>query len=511
MAQNLSEYLGAVLRSTVGVALALSICNAGLVAYVPLAMVTILIMVAIYRLSPLHPLYGFPGPVLYRISELPMFYHALRGTRHVLVKGFHDTYGSIVRTGPNTVSLTSMDAIRQIYTSSHALNKTTAYDMHSIKGEGLFFIKDKATHVRRRRIWNRSFSEEALSGYRGSMVSQIQNLMHWLLKRSEQDGKVDLVKIFPQYAYDSTNAVFFSGHAFSQSLLDSDDAEHIVAEASGYFAAFEFLGHAQPIFPILKHLPGISKFLKFETLATIAAERRFKNGPTFRDGISYWLEGDGGQPKLTYDDLPIESETVLIGGSDTVGAISTFAMYFLLANPKWVELLRQELDGTFHRDSINDHLDVLDKLVLLNAFVQETLRLGMPFSGLPRIVPPDGLFVNGRYIPKGICVNVPIWTHHVDETYYPNAYTFDPTRWIKDGTYSGSANVILTFGAGAFNCVGSKLAYAQLRILLANLLMHLDFTATSDFDAARFWNGVRNCRATSFLEPLCVRVVPRKH
>ncbi|KAF7336120.1 Cytochrome P450 [Mycena venus] len=485
MAQNLSEYCGAVIRSIIGIALALSICNAGLIAYVPLVVVTILIVVPIYRLSPLHPLYGFPGPVLYRISELPMFYHALRGTRHLAVKRFHDSYGSIVRTGPNTVSLTSMDAIRQIYTSSHALNKTTAYDMHSIKGEGLFFIKDKATHVRRRRIWNRSFSEEALSGYRGPMVSQIQNLMHWLLKRSEQDGKVDLVRIIPQYAYDSTNAVFFSGHAFSPSLLDSDDAEHIVAEASGYFAAFEFLGHAQTIFPILKRLPGISRFLN--------------------------SRGDGGQPKLPYNDLPIESETVLIGASDTVGTMAIFAMYFLLANPKWVEILRQELDSTFHRDSINDHLDVLDKLVLLNAFIQETFRLGMAFPGLPRIVPPDGLFVNGRYIPKDTCVNVPVWTHHVDETYYPDAYTFDPTRWIKDGTYSRSAHVILTFGGGAFNCVGSKLAYAQLRIFLANLLMHLDFTATSNFDAARFWNGVRNCRATSFLEPLCVRVVPRKH
>jgi cytochrome P450 len=63
--------------------------------------------------------------------------------------------------GPNTLSFLSLPAITRIYGSSNALDKTTAYDVHSMNEEGLFFIKDKATHARRRRIWNRAFSEEA--------------------------------------------------------------------------------------------------------------------------------------------------------------------------------------------------------------------------------------------------------------------------------------------------------------------------------------------------------------
>jgi cytochrome P450 len=130
-------------------------------------------------------------------------------------------------------------------------------------------------------------------------------------------------------------------------------------------------------------------------------------------------------------------------------------MYFLIANPKWLGLLREEVEGAFHRETLQDHLDTLDRLVVLNAVIQETLRLGMPFSGLPRIVPAEGLSINGHYVPGGTFVSVPIWTHHVDEAYFPNPYNFDPARWISDGKFSSNNGLLLTFGAGAlaFHCL----------------------------------------------------------
>jgi hypothetical protein len=49
--------------------------------------------------------------------------------------------------------------------------------------------------------------DSSLVNYRGAMVAEIDNLVHWLLKRSEENGRVDLVKILPQYTYDSTVCV----------------------------------------------------------------------------------------------------------------------------------------------------------------------------------------------------------------------------------------------------------------------------------------------------------------
>jgi hypothetical protein len=41
------------------------------------------------------------------------------------------------------------------------------------------------------------------------------------------------------------------------------------------------------------------------------------------------------------------------------------------------------------------------------------------------------------------------------------------------------------------------------------LLLNLEFIPTAGFDEVKFQDGVRNTRATSFVEPLRVRVVPR--
>lgn len=52
-----------------------------------------------YRLSPLHPLARYPGPLAAKISK---FYHVkiqLRGNAHIVIKEWHHKYGDVVRIG----------------------------------------------------------------------------------------------------------------------------------------------------------------------------------------------------------------------------------------------------------------------------------------------------------------------------------------------------------------------------------------------------------------------------
>ncbi|KAJ6584478.1 cytochrome P450 [Mycena capillaripes] len=450
-------------------------------------------------------------PILAALSGIILLaiplYHLSRN-RHHKVKALHDKYGRVVQTGPNTVSFLSSSAIRQIYNSSNALDKTTAYDVQHLQGEGLFFIKDKATHNCRRRIWNRSFSEQALLQYHDHLVVEAQRLIHWLLKRTADNGQVDLVRILPQYSFDSINAVFFSGNAFP-SLLDSDDPAQIAPEASKFFALSEVLTHIEPLFHLAMYIPGISMFMGFEKLSINAALKRLKNGPTFQDGISHWLDGDESQPKLDPSDLPIEAETILIGGADTIGGVAVFVLYFLLANPRWMALLRQELDNHAEEQALDYRLRSLDELPILNSVIQESLRLGTPLPGLPRIVPEGGIIIDGHHVPSGTVVNVPVWAYHLDEEYFPNATAFDPGRWIEDGKFSPAKTSLLVFGGGPFNCVGQKLVFVQFRIMIATLVLELEVTPAPGFNAVKFWDGIRNRRTTTFSTPFPVRVTRR--
>ncbi|KAF7336928.1 Cytochrome P450 [Mycena venus] len=419
----------------------------GLTVYPVLALaVAIFVAVPLYRLSPFHPLHDFPGPLVHKITQLPMLYYALRGTGHIKIKALHDQYGRIVRTGPNTVSFLSASAIKQIYTSSSALDKTTAYDIRSMDGQGIFFFKDKVAHAPRRRLWIKSFSDHALSQYHDKLVLEVEHLIHCLLQRMAKNGQVDLAKVLPQYAYDNTNTIFFSGNAFS-SLLDSDDPDKIVPGGTSMFEMTELFGHMEPLFHLVSCIPGIS--LSFERLSIAAAERRLKNGCTFQDGISYWFDGDDSQPKMNPGDLPIESGILLIGGADTTGGVLVLLLYFLITNSKWIALIRKELEML--KDGAPDlWLRSLDQLVILNAVIQESLRLGTPFPGFPRATPTGGIVIDGYYVPSGTAVNVPGWAYHLDEEHFPNSTVFDPNRWIEDGKFSPAKAALLAFSGGGF-------------------------------------------------------------
>ena len=60
---------------------------------------TLLSSIALYRVSPLHPLARYPGPVLAKMSKLYHVWRIWPGKQHLYIQGLHDRYGDIVRIG----------------------------------------------------------------------------------------------------------------------------------------------------------------------------------------------------------------------------------------------------------------------------------------------------------------------------------------------------------------------------------------------------------------------------
>ena len=62
--------------------------------------------------------------------------------------------------------------------------------------------------------------------------------------------------------------------------------------------------------------------------------------------------------------------------------------------------------------------------------IEETLRLypAVP-SGLPRVVPPEGATFRGVWLPGGTTVLTQAYSLHRDPVAFPDAETFDPSRW----------------------------------------------------------------------------------
>lgn len=60
---------------------------------------TLLLSVLVYRLSPIHPLARYPGPIGCKISKFWMAFVCLRGFQHQYIKSLHERYGDVVRIG----------------------------------------------------------------------------------------------------------------------------------------------------------------------------------------------------------------------------------------------------------------------------------------------------------------------------------------------------------------------------------------------------------------------------
>lgn len=108
-----------------------------------------------------------------------------------------------------------------------------------------------------------------------------------------------------------------------------------------------------------------------------------------------WLHGD--------------SRLLIVAGSDTVAIVLTHIFYYLARYPTHIQKLREELEPLMlSGEAFN--VRKVQNAKHLNGVINETLRLHPPTpSGGFRITPPQGLTVDGVFIPGGVNLNVPIY------------------------------------------------------------------------------------------------------
>lgn len=59
----------------------------------------LMLSIAGYRVSPLHPLWSFPGPTLAKITKLYGMWLSWTGRQHLVIQDLHTKFGSFVRVG----------------------------------------------------------------------------------------------------------------------------------------------------------------------------------------------------------------------------------------------------------------------------------------------------------------------------------------------------------------------------------------------------------------------------
>ncbi|KAK0505289.1 cytochrome P450 [Armillaria luteobubalina] len=488
-----------------GVSQSLGIATSGLASFLG----TMIVLAVAYRLSPFHPLWRFPGPFLNKITSFKAMHMVSTGHRYLIIKDLHKKYGKFVRTGPNTLSIASVEAVHPIYTTAQSMDKSMAYRPGRAPVGGLFFTPERNLHNIRRRAWAGAFSAKSLPKLLAVVDKRTKQMIKVMDKRRSADGVIDMSEIIRHWAYDLMAEMTF-GATSDVELMANGDPEDVSENAQNATVVFEVLGEAPSIFDIAWNLPASDEFHVLEKTATKLMDvRKHITG----DDIASYLLGEKGGDRLGDEDLNIDSAFAIAAGSDTTGGTLTILIFYLLRDRTVYKKLRDELDAHFNSvDEIDDPKALLE-LPYLYGVIWEGLRLGTPFGGLPRVVGEGGSMIDGEFIPEDIIVSVPPYTQQTDpENFYPMPMEFLPERWSPEGLGPETItkkDAMLCFSYGAFSCLGKVFANQELHLTVAKLMLAYDMDLPKSFDQQKFMDGILNMRTTLFAYPLAITATAR--
>lgn len=175
-----------------------------------------------YRLTPLHPLHRFPGPVLARATSLWLpfnvwhkFTPSHSSTTHTIPQAFktlsalHATHGPYVRVGTAELSIADPSAVPLIYGGTSTCSKAPWYD-NDAPLTSMQTSRDRGYHDARRRVWAKAFAERAVRGFEERVQSFVGVLIGRLGEVGEGGKKeVDARKWFGWFAYDIMGEMAF--------------------------------------------------------------------------------------------------------------------------------------------------------------------------------------------------------------------------------------------------------------------------------------------------------------
>ncbi|KAI8969884.1 cytochrome P450 [Trametes punicea] len=477
-------------------------------------LLTALTITALYRLSPFHPLASYPGPRIAKLTSLWLSYISSTGKRYEIIDALHEKHGPFLRIGPSHLSINSASAT-SLYLNTE---KSESYRHPGHNGHvALFFKQDTVEqHRTRKRVWGGFFTPKRYYiparclGLIPQLDRRTWELIGTLERRQSQnpEGVVNLVDTMYHWSHDFMGDMVFGG-CNALELMKNGDPDGIVNTGKIALGQMDCIGQTPWLLDILWHVPATRRMHTLEDLAAqmMRARVQSKDLPEHRDLSSYLLEAE-----VPLHELETDAVVAIMGGSDNTSITTSLAIFYLLWNRQYYDRLREELFTAFPDPMCSLQMDELAALPFLNGVINETLRLASPYYN-PRVVPPGGTTVDGKYIPEGTIVAIA--AHSVQtspENFFPAPKEFHPQRWLPQGlgpqTITNKA-VLSSFSFGPYYCIGKNLAYHQMRYALTRLILAFDLEFEKGFDPVAFKDGILNMRTMFLKRELRVRVTRR--
>ncbi|KXN80941.1 Cytochrome P450 67, partial [Leucoagaricus sp. SymC.cos] len=439
--------------------------------------------IAVYRLSPWHPLARYPGPTVAKLTKWYISYWIAKGNRHLKLQEWHRTYGTWVRIGPNELSVDDPAAIRSIYSQ---MFRSLSYQGAPQDADALITTVNKNEHALRLVAWNRAFSAEKLKHYRTSAQTRTTQLLEILATKK---ATVSLSHWVSLWALDVMGDMSFSGGF--ETLAAGKDVEGWMEVLHMGVLFVGVLGQVPWMRDLIALAPSPGPILTFQKFAGKKVEETKQNtGGNRSDILSIIVmlqqnDSEGGI-ELTRLQAHADASFIVLAGSDTVGEGMTALMRYITADAEIQQRLRAELSGAFDGPVEDMDASTLSKLPYLDACVQEALRLVPPVAAGPPRWNKDGpTQILDHAIPARTTIAPPNYAIFRDPRNFFNPERFLPERWLG-GIIPHNVDAFVPFCVGPGMCIGKPVALYNMKLLTASVIRTFKLSFPKDFDVKKF-------------------------
>ncbi|KAK7911226.1 hypothetical protein PG985_013707 [Apiospora marii] len=471
------------------------------------------------------PLRSYPGPLLASCSRLWKVWSTVSCNTQWDHIALHRRYGPVVRIAPNEVSLSSPRAARAVLSAGKHFYKTDFYTVFPPpENPDIFTEIRENVHAQKKKVANVPYSMAAMRQLSPFIDDTIDLLASRLGEFCTADsgimtpgginntkGKVDLGAWLHYFAFDVLGEVAFSrSFGFLNAGLDVENAIRTIDEMQRYngivgqVPEFDYLLRRNPLW---KWVPAfdpsnalITRIAKDEMAkrmpfgAGSSEKSRLGGGDSDedvgmmggegrRDLMASLIKGHLKQgSNFSEGDVFAVAHGAIFAGSDSTASTMQSFFHQVLSSPRVHAALVSEVEEAVRSGAISADGNVewleAQNLPYFQACLKEAMRV-RPAVGLniTRVVPPEGVEIEGQFFRGGTTVALNGWVLHRDRDIFgQDADVFRPERWLEDEEEAKTMErYMFQFGGGSHVCIGRNLALLEINKVIPRLMRDFKF------------------------------------
>ncbi|XWX02068.1 hypothetical protein V2A60_010100 [Cordyceps javanica] len=438
----------------------------------------------------LSPYCHVPGPRICKITRLWVDLHDIFLRRNQQIYKWHQRYGPVVLVAPGEVSVSSAASTRMIYRAGTQHPKSSFFNNFTMYGERTIFTALGCMEHRAMRKSTFAFYQPT-TVYSDSVMHPLRQRVHLFVDELNNSAHVestvgaDIFKLTNSYAFDNITSLVYGPNHTSQSLESVKEKQTILED----WAECEVWNNLLYTFPLvhsfmkfaITHLKNPQFLHAEERLFEWNMERLDSTIKSIDTATGYSLVGrllkdkkGNDVPRKTF--LAAECLDNIHAAQTTVSLALTYAIWLLAVHRSWQREVRNELQSLPLEDDGLPSFDAIKNAPVLEACLRESLRTKPLSSGRAERVVPETHLYDDVMIPAGTIISTSTIAIQHNPSVFQNPHIYDPGRWLRadEDELRAMENCYIPFGYGARICLGKAFAIAEIKLLLACLLLNFD-------------------------------------